>query len=83
MLLGSPTSIAFASVAMLGRGRHSPLSRKSGTGRLRLCASTMSPMGSPSFRAQKHATAFPRLPVGMMNDAGSPVARQIARLVEA
>ena len=57
---------------MLGRGRHSPVSRKSGTVRLALCASTMSPIGRPSSRAQRQATAWPRLPDGITNDASRP-----------
>src|SRR5204862_384145 len=55
MLLGSPTSMAEASVATLGRGRHSPLARKSGTVRLALCASTTSPIGSPMRRSPRIA----------------------------
>jgi hypothetical protein len=72
MLLGSPTSIAEASVAMLGRGCHAPLARKSGTVRLALCASSTSPIGSPTRRAHRQATALPRLPLGTMKEAGSP-----------
>ncbi len=66
ILLGFPTSMAEASVAMLGRGRHTPVCRKSGTVRLMLCAKTMRAMGKPSARAQTAANALPRLPAGMM-----------------
>ena len=64
MLLGLPTSMAEARVGTLARGRHSPVSRKSGTVRLALCASTMRPIGRPSLRAQTQATELPRLPLG-------------------
>ena len=83
ILEGLPTSMADASVAALERGRQSPLSRKSGTVRLALCARTISPMGRPIWRAQMQATALPRLPLGMMNDRSEPCSRRQARLVAA
>ena len=83
MLLGSPTSMAEASVAMLGRGCHAPLARKSGTVRLALCASTTSPIGMPVWRAHRQASALPRLPLGTMNDARSPWARHTPKLAAA
>ena len=65
MFEGLPTSIAEAGVATLGRGCQTPVSRKSGTVRLALWASRMSPIGSPSLRAQTQATTLPRLPLGI------------------
>ena len=78
-----PTSMADASVTTLGRGAHTPLSMKSGTVRLALCASTISAIGNPISRAQIQATALPRLPLGTMNEAGPSVRRATSRLAAA
>ena len=79
-LLGFPTSIAEASVAILGRTRSVPSAKKSGTVRLALCAKTIRSIGAPMRRAQRHAVAFPKLPLGMTNEAGPLPWRATARL---
>ncbi len=80
-LLGLPTSMAEASVATLARGCSTPVLRNSGTVALALCASTMRSIGKPMRRAHRQAAALPRLPLGMMYDALSPVCARSARLL--
>src|SRR5690606_41855224 len=47
-----------------GRGRYSPVERKSGIVRFAFTANTISRIGIPIAFAQTHATPLPRLPVG-------------------
>ena len=75
--------MADASVGTLARGCQAPVSRKSGTARFSLCASTMRPTGSPILRAYTHATELPRLPLGITKFAATPCSRNTARLVAA
>src|SRR5438045_9501456 len=83
MLLGLPTSIADASVGVLGRGCHWPVDRKSGIVRFAFTANTTSPIGNPMARAQTHAMPLPRLPVGTIELACVPCLRQCHRLAAA
>ena len=53
---------------MLARGRQSPLSRKSGTVRLTLCARMMRAMGNPSARAQTRGEGVAE--IARWNDVG-------------
>ncbi len=73
MLLGSPTSIADASVWTLGRGSHLSVSKYSLIVRLALVARMIGPIGKPISRAMTQASALPRLPVGTMNPGLRPV----------
>ena len=83
MLLGFPTSIALARVAMVGCGFHEPDAKYSGMAPFALVASIISRSGSPICRAQNAATAFPRFPVGIMKPGSAPLSRKCQRLAAA
>ena len=83
MLLGFPTSIALARVAMVGCGFHKPDAKYSVMAAFAFVARIISRSGSPICRAQKAATAFPRFPVGTMKPGGAPFSRKYQRLAAA
>ena len=64
---GLPTSMAEASVGMLGRGRHSPVAQEIGHRAIGVVRQNDAP-DRETRRARAHtaAKALPRLPAGMM-----------------
>ncbi len=78
MLLGSPTSIALASVRTEGRGCHCPVPNQSGTTRFALAAMAISRTGKPSRLAQNAPTELPTFPEGTMTPASRSRSRRYA-----